>query len=186
MTKSTLFLYNCIRDRYVKVTWSHKIHEKQGDIYLYEHKTVKNVSCILSVLTAGGALTLLCNGLPAEIAKYVTIALSAILSFISVRFKDDKLKSDSVESKKCAAKIHHLRNLYDSLMTDIIAGVLSDADIIKQRDILCDAEDEIYKTAPHTGWLAKKIAGHQLKHNKESLTEQSEIEAMVREELILK
>jgi hypothetical protein len=186
MTKSTLVLYNCVRDRFVKVTWAHKIQEKQGDIYLFEHKTVKNVSCMLSVLTAGGALTLLCDGLPAEIAKYATIGLSAILSFLSIRFKDDKLKSDSVECKRCAAKLHHLRNQYDALMTDIVADVLSDTEIREQRDMLGDAENEIYSAAPHTGWFAKKIAEHQLKDNKESLTEQSEIKAMVRDELIVK
>lgn len=47
MNESTRLLYKCIEGRYVKVTWSHKIQEIQGDIYLEKDRCVKNITCWL-------------------------------------------------------------------------------------------------------------------------------------------
>lgn len=53
MKESTKVLYKCIQGRYVKITWTHKIQEKQAEINRREGKRVKNITCFLSVMTTG-------------------------------------------------------------------------------------------------------------------------------------
>lgn len=189
MNESIIILYKCIQARYVKVVWSHKIQEIQGDIYLCNDKWIKNAVCILSCITTGTAslstiFALL--DLNTQITGAVTAFLGICLSYLTIRFKDGQQKKKAKENKIFAAKLHDLRNKYESLMTDIKAGVLKNSDeITARRDELSMEENELYSNAPHTSRSAVKKANKALKIRKESTTEEDEIDAIVPKDLIV-
>lgn len=188
MNESTRLLYKCIEGRYVKVTWSHKIQESQGDIYLEKSKYIKNIMCWLSVLTTGSALSSMLSfvDVDQQTIYSITACLAVILSYFTIRYKDNQLEMKAKENKDFAAKLHNLRNKYESLMTDICAGLLNDAEIIVQRNNLCDEEDLLYRdNAPYTSSSAVKRANRALKIKKESTTEEDEIDAIVPTDLIV-
>ena len=134
MNESTRLLYKCIEGRYVKVTWSHKIQEIQGDIYLEKDRCVKNITCWLSVLTTGGALSSILSFIEPQISGSITAFLAILLSYFTVRYKDGQLEEKAKLNKNFAAKLHDLRNKYESLMTDILAGLLNDNEIMQVAD----------------------------------------------------
>ncbi|MDD4698002.1 MAG: SLATT domain-containing protein [Fermentimonas sp.] len=186
MNESTRLLYKCIEGRYVKVTWTHKIQEIQGDIYLQKDRCVKNITCWLSVLTAGGALSFISSFIEPQISGSITSFLAIILSYFTVRFKDGQLEEKAKVNKYFAAKLHDVRNKYESLMTDILAGLLNDSEIVDKRNELREEEDLLYSNkVPHTFSTAVKRAEKALKTNKESTTEEDEIDAIVPKDLIV-
>ena len=185
MNESTRLLYKCIEGRYVKVTWSHKIQEIQGDIYLEIDRCVKNITCWLSVLTTGGALSSILSFIEPQISGSITAFLAILLSYFTVRYKDGQLEEKAKLNKNFAAKLHDLRNKYESLMTDILAGLLNDNEIVDKRNELREEEDLLYIKAPHTFPAAVKRAEKALRTNKESTTEEDEIDAIVPKDLIV-
>lgn len=185
MKDSTKVLYKSIQSRYVKVTWSHKIQEKQGDIYADKSKKVKSCICILSTLTSGGAVSSIFQILDPQIVSILTATFALILSYYTIRYKDGQLDEKSKENKIIAAKLHNLRNKYESLMTEIIAELHEDMEIVKKKDELEQQENTVYMDTPCTTRKAVKQAERALKTNKESTTEEEEIEAIVPKELII-
>lgn len=188
MNESTRLLYKCIEGRYVKVTWSHKIQESQGEIYLEKSKCIKNIMCWLSVLTTGSVLSSMLSfvDVDPQIIYSITACLAVILSYFTIRYKDNQLEMKAKENKDFAAKLHNLRNKYESLMTDICAGLLNDAEIVAQRNNLSNEENLLYSdNAPYTSSSAVKRANKALKIKKESTTEEDEIDAIVPTDLIV-
>jgi len=102
-----------------------------------------------------------------------------------VRYKDGQLEEKAKLNKNFAAKLHDLRNKYESLMTDILAGLLNDNEIVDKRNELREEEDLLYIKAPHTFPAAVKRAEKALRTNKESTTEEDEIDAIVPKDLIV-
>lgn len=185
MKESTKVLYKCIQGRYVKITWTHKIQEKQAEINRREGKRVKNITCFLSVMTTGGALSSIMPFLDSQVLTILTAILALCLSYFTIRYKDGLLEENAKQNKSFAAKMHDLRNRYESLMTEILAERYTDEQIIEKKDILEQLEREYYENAPHTDTKAVKQSEQALKTNKESTTEEDEIDAIVPVELII-
>lgn len=195
MDEHIKILYKCIQNRYVKVTWSHKIQEIQGDLYYKKSEKIKRIRCVLSVLTTGGALfsilpfvdLLTIQGFANDfnIKTSVTALLASILSYYTLRYGDGILNERSNSNKQFAAKLHNLRNKYESLMTDIVSGLLSEEQIVNKRDELSEAENDLYMHAPLTTSNAVKKASVALKIKKESTTESEEIDEIVPSDLII-
>lgn len=189
MDESVMILYKCIQARYVKVVWSHKIQEIQGDIYFCKDKLTKNTVCLLSCTTTGTAslsTVLALLNLDTQITGAITAILAICLSYFTIRFKDGQQEKKAKENKIFAAKLHDLRNKYESLMTDIKAGILNNSnEITARRDELSMEEKELYSEAPYTSRTAVNRANKALKIKRESTTEEDEIDAIVPKDLIL-
>ena len=158
-------LYLCIQARYIKVVWTHKIQEKQAEIYLKTSNNIQKVKTILSILTTGGVISPILPILD-DVLNYaqplyqvIVALLAAILLYLTLRYPDGVLETKALENKKYAARVHNLRNRYESLMYDIKANHLSIDQIIARRDELEKIEDELYsEPAPHTSQKAVKEA----------------------------
>jgi len=194
METSTKILYRNIEVRYTKVTWTHKIQEKQADIYIQKSKCIKKLTCWLTVITAGGALASLSSFIPVfslcgiaiNIPVILTTVLPIILSYLTLRYGDGVLDTKAKDNRQYAAKVHNLRNLYESLMYEIKANRLSDDDIVHRRNDLEKQENLVYsEEAPYTSKKANGLAEKALKIDKESTTEEEEIEAIVPKDLQL-
>lgn len=179
MDKSTITLYRTIQSRFTKVVWSHKIQEIQADLYLQKDRRVKHHVCVFSVLTTGGALSSTLGFLPINIIGSITSFLALALSYFTLRYRDGQLEEKAQKNKDFAALMHDLRNQYESLMTEVKAGLLADTEITSRMERLRKMEFELYKNAPHTTTKAVEKADNALKINKESTTEEAEIEAIV-------
>ncbi len=172
--------YKLIQDRYVKVTWTHKIQECQGDLYYNKAKIVKTHITWFTVLTTGSALT---SMLPwfadTSVMSSVIAFLAIFLSYFTIRYGDGYLEKKAVENKRFASDVHDLRNKYESLLADIKAELLSEDDIISRRNKLRQEEQDLYANAPYTSEKAVSNAEAKLKINRDSTTEDSEIEAII-------
>lgn len=193
MNETTKILYKCIEARYTKVVWTHKIQEKQADLYTNKSKCVKKHICWFTVLTTGGALStiypfpplVICNN-TMDVATYITAVLALFLSYFNLRYGDGLLETKASDNRKYAAKVHSLRNKYESLMYDIMADKLSDEEIINKRGELENEENELYScVAPYTSSKACKLADKALKIDRESTTDDDEIKAIVPKELLV-
>lgn len=194
MEASTKILYRNIEVRYTKVTWTHKMQEKQADIYIQKSKCIKKLTCWLTVITAGGALASLSSitppfsvgGITINIPVILTTVLPIILSYLTLRYGDGVLDTKAKDNRQYAAKVHNLRNLYESLMYEIKANLLSDEDIVNRRNNLEQQENSVYsEESPYTSKKAYKLAEKALKIDKESTTEDDEIVAIVPKDLQL-
>lgn len=182
--------YLCIQSRYIKVVWSHKIQEKQAEIYLKTSNNIQKAKTILSVLTTGGVISPILPILD-DLLNYaqplyqvIVALLAAILLYLTLRYPDGVLETKALENKKHAAKVHNLRNRYESLMYDIKTNCLSIDRIIETRNALERIENELYaEPAPHTSQKAVNKATQALKESKDSTTEIQEIIQIVPPEL---
>ena len=131
MNESTRLLYKCIEGRYVKVTWSHKIQEIQGDIYLEKDRCVKNITCWLSVLTTGGALSSILSFIEPQISGSITAFLAILLSYFTVRYKDGQLEEKAKLAKISGITSKNGRN--DAKRLNIRVVTVSNDDKPKNR-----------------------------------------------------
>ena len=153
MESSTKILYRNIEVRYTKVVWSHKIQEKQADIYTQNSKCIKKWTCWLTVITAGGALASLSTiiptfnicGLSINIPVILTTILPLILSYLTLRYGEGILDKKAKENRLYAAKLHNLRNMYESLMYEIKADSLNDEEIVNRRNLLEKQEFTVFR-----------------------------------------
>lgn len=182
-------LYLCIQARYIKVVWTHKIQEKQAELHLKRSCIFQRCKDCLTVLTTGGTISSIFPFLNFSINGYslsmsITALFAAALSYFTLRYPDGVLETKALENKKYAARVHNLRNRYESLMYDIKANHLSIDQIIARRDELEKIEDELYsEPAPHTSQKTVKEAKPALEDSKDSTTEIQEIRQIVPPEL---
>lgn len=175
---NTKKLYKQITGRYIKVLWTHKIHECQADIH---HKHLERVQMwigILTALTATGTVAALIpfeNEYIDKVGVWFTAVFALILSYLNFRYKDGILEKKIEENKGYAAKMHHLRNLYESLLTDIVAEEVDVQTIIIRRDELEQMENELYsQKTPITSDEALKMATIAIKGKQDSTTTEEE------------
>lgn len=71
-------LEDAVRDMFARAVWSHKIQEKQADIYQKQHKWMETVSIICASLTSVGILSTIFTD-----QLWIKI-VSAVLSFATV------------------------------------------------------------------------------------------------------
>ena len=175
---NTAKLYKQIIGRYIKVLWTHKIHECQADIHHKHLERVQKWIGILTALTATGTVAALIpfeNENIDKVGVWLTAVFALILSYLNFRYKDGILDKKIEENKSYAAKLHHLRNLYESLMTDIVAEKIDDQTIIARRDELEQMENELYsQNTPITSEEALKMAKKAIKGDQDSTTTEEE------------
>lgn len=88
------------------------------------------------------------------------------------------------DTTRLLSKVHHLRNLYSSLLADMKAETISDADSMVRRNQLEQLENDLYtQSAPHTTSKAVEMATKALKINQDSTTTDEEIQLILPEHL---
>ena len=184
MEESTKILYREILERYVKVTWTHKIHLCQASIHLGKSRRRNVWLSILSALVSAAALTNILKWLPDGVIVPVLALLSLALAFFTLLYKSDNLGKAAAENTQFAAVMHDLRNRYAGLLSEIKAGELPNKQIIERRQELEREENLIYSgIVPYTSPKAVCEAEQALKTKQESTTTDEEIELIVSENL---
>lgn len=145
-----------VRECFGRVVYSHKTHEKQGDICAATLRRFKIAQIVLAALTTSGSLAILFTD--QFWLKLVTASVSLLTLFVSGYMKGFDPGATAQKHRDTAADLWAIRESYLSLLTDMTAGAISDELARERRDALQTALAAIYKSAPGTTPEAYAIA----------------------------
>lgn len=141
-------LEDATRDMFARAVWSHKIQEKQSDIYLRQFKWMETTSIICASLTSVGILsTIFTDQLW---IKIVSAILSFVTVFVAAYFKSFDLNKLTKTHKEAANKLLIVRNEITALLTSIKLKERPVSELEDRYRELMDKADEVYKDSPTT------------------------------------
>ena len=156
MTDQYSVLEDAVRDMFARAVWSHKIQEKQADIFQIRYRGMETASIICASLTSVGILsTIFADHLW---IKIVSAVLSFVTVFISAYFKSFDLNTQAKAHKDAANKLLVLRNEITGLLTSIRMKEKTPSELEEKYHELMNKADKIYKDAPNTTDQAVKKA----------------------------
>ncbi|MDR3571451.1 MAG: SLATT domain-containing protein [Candidatus Pacebacteria bacterium] len=137
-----------IRECFGRVVYSHKTHEKEGDLCVSTLRRFKIAQIILAAITSSGALVILFAD---DFSVKITTALFSLIGlYVTGYMKGFDPGAAAQKHRDTAAALWAIRESYLSLLTDFVGGTIS-ADAARQkRDELQNALAGIYKSAPGT------------------------------------
>lgn len=179
-------IYLELEDRYVKISWTHKIQEVQAGLYLKENNCQKWSMAIFNGITTTSAFaTVVSSALKCLDAEWtlpaITSVISVISSIITLRFKDGVLEDKALACKQYASKCRNIRNMYEAVLADAKTGRYTIDKLCSKRDEIAELEDALFsgEIAPHTTPKAVKLAEKSLIQSRDTQTEEREIKAIV-------
>ena len=166
MIDSYKILEDIVRDSYVGVVWSHKIQEKQSDIYAEKYKKMEIINIGVASLTSVGIITMIFSN-PLWL-KLVSTFLSFITVYITAYYKSFDLQKLTISHKTSANKLIVVRDKYKVLLTKIKLQSDSVENLLLLYEDLQKEVFSIYSEAPITNNLAVERASEALKIKKTS------------------
>ncbi len=169
------------RQNYASVVWTHKIQEKQAEIYAKEYKTLETINIIVAALTSCGIIaSIFCSSI---ISQILTAVLSFITLGITAYFKSFDLKSLEAQNKTAANQFVAIRNdLLNVIATIKYSSKDVDETKSKYEDII-QRLNRLYIEAPQTTKEACELAEKALKEKKEYSFTDEEIDMFLPEGL---
>lgn len=137
-----------IRECFGRVVYSHKTHEKEGDLCAGTLRRFKIAQIVLAAITTSGALAILFTD--DFILKAITALVSLVSLIVTGYMKGFDPGATAQKHRDTAADLWAIRESYLSLLTDIADGTVSDVDARQKRDELQSSLAAIYKSAPGT------------------------------------
>lgn len=159
------------------MVWTHKIQEKQADIYLEKYNRLEFIRILLSALTSSGIFAVLF--VDKFWLKLITAIVSAISLFISTYFKTYDLKLLQKEHKKSALSFLELREELVSVLCDIKMNKYTEEDLLKKRDNLIKKKIEIAKNTLDASVEAVNKASESLKVKQDNTYTDEEIDSFL-------
>lgn len=166
-----------IREKYGRVVYAHKTHEK-------ERERQSRLSVISKWINIGlGAITL--GGLVAALTNTATwgLLLSVVVGTLNVGYMLAQLSFDPLRRaflhRAAAKQLLAVRDGYQTLIADLEGGFVKPNDARDKRDELDLLAQEAYRLAPDTSNSAYKQARKGLKENEELTFSEAEIDALL-------
>lgn len=157
-----------------KTAWTHKIQEKQADIYRKKGVNTEFLKISLSAITSSGILAV-AFGADAFGVKIVTAIIALLSTGVNLYLKKYDFTAMEKEHKASAVEWLGLREDYVALIADIRADIVNDEDIITRRNELLQQYKEISGKSPNTTSKAYIEASKALKINLDDLISEDEI-----------
>ncbi|PSN19957.1 hypothetical protein C7271_04665 [filamentous cyanobacterium CCP5] len=164
-----------IRECYGRVVYTHKVHEKNADLYLARLRRTKILQILLSAITTGGILGVLFSS-GAKVLEVITAATATTQFFLNTYIKEYSLSDTAERHSVTASKLWSIRESYLSLLADLISRQTTLDDARKIREELQQELVAIYEKAPRTISKAYKEAQKALKLNEELTFSDEEID----------
>lgn len=174
MIDSYKTLEDVVRDTYAGIVWSHKIQEKQSDIYSQKFKIMETVNIAAASLTTVGIITLFFTD-PLWL-KLISTSISLVTVYITTYFKSFDLQKLIVSHKSSANKLISVRDQFKVLLTQIKLQSNSIEDLLLNYKELVKKMDEVYLEAPSTTDEAVEEAREALKIKKDNTFSEKEID----------
>lgn len=163
-----------VRQNFASAVWSHKIQEKQADIYGERYNLLETVKILAASLTSCGIIsTIFCDNL---VAKIITAILSFITLSITTYFKSFDVKNMEMQCKNTAKRLIVVRNDLMHIIAEIHMKEHSVEDINSNYIRIKDTLHEIYIEAPTTTQKAVERATKALKVDDEYTYSDDEID----------
>lgn len=170
-------LENVVRDSYSSVVWSHKIQEKQSDIYAEKFKMLETVNIGAASLTSVGIIAMIFTD-PLWL-KLVSALVSFVTVFITAYYKSFDLQKLVSSHKSTANKLIAIRDQYKVLLTEIKLQSDSVEKLLTKYKELVKETDAIYLEAPTTTDKAVNRAREALKIKKDNSFTDDEIDSFL-------
>lgn len=177
MIENYKMLENVVRDSYSSVVWSHKIQEKQSDIYAEKFKMLETVNIGAASLTSVGIIAMIFTD-PLWI-KLVSALVSFVTVFITAYYKSFDLQKLVSSHKSTANKLIAIRDQYKVLLTEIKLQSDSVEKLLTKYKELVKKTDAIYLEAPTTTDKAVNRAREALKIKKDNSFTDDEIDSFL-------
>ncbi len=177
MIENYKMLEDVVRDSYASVVWSHKIQEKQADIYAEKFKKMETVNIGAASLTSVGIVALIFTD-PLWL-KLVSALISFATVYITAYFKSFDLQKFITSHKAAANKLIAVRDQYKVLLTEIKLKVDSVENLLARYKELVEKTDAIYLEAPTTTDEAVGKASKALKIKKDNTFTDAEIDSFL-------
>jgi hypothetical protein len=171
-----------IRNSYGNVFWTHKIHEKDADMYNKYDSRLKVAQIILSAVSTTGLISVLLGisnsnaSSPCWIiylATVISTIVSAALLVINSLQKGYSFSVLAAQHADAALKLLNLREDYLSLLYDIKGGFVDVDKIKSRRDDLQKRTVEVYESAPRTTAKGYEKAEESIKSGEHFYTKES-------------
>ena len=177
MIENYKMLEDVVRDSYASVVWSHKIQEKQADIYAEKFKKMETVNIGAASLTSVGIVALIFTD-PLWL-KLVSALISFATVYITAYFKSFDLQKFITSHKAAANKLIAVRDQYKVLLTEIKLKVDSVENLLARYKELVEKTDAIYLEAPTTTDESVVKASKALKIKKDNTFTDAEIDSFL-------
>jgi len=180
------YLLAQVRESFGRVVYSHKTHEKQADICFTKHRWQQSVLIGLTAVSSGTFLAAVL-GLVGDpvLASLVTSSIALLVTWISLGARTFRFADESDGHRDIASRLWDLRESYISLIADLMAGSVSEAEGRQRRDELQEEVRNAYSNAPRTSSKAFTRAQGGLKDNEEMTFTSREIDLFLPEALRL-
>lgn len=170
-------LEDVVRDSYAGIVWSHKIQEKQSDIYAKEFKWMKNINIGATSLTSAGIIAMIFTD-PLWL-KLISALISFATVYITAYLKSFNLQKLITSHKTTANKLISVRDQYKVLLTEIKLQSDSVENLLSRYNDLVKETDSIYLEAPSTTEEAVDKASKALKIKKDNTFSGEEIDSFL-------
>lgn len=165
--KDIFGIENALKDAIVSVGWTHKIQEKQAEIYLEKNKKFVIVLLISSGISSSGSFVTLFHNI--FWMKFV-IALAAFIAFVLTGIlKTWDYKNMSRENKEYANKLYILREKLLDCLSDLAYGLKSNDEIYENWNKLEKERLDLGINSPHTSSKSVKKASFELKNRNDNV-----------------
>lgn len=163
-----------VRQNYAGVVWTHKIQEKQTDIYHEQYAKLETINILTASATSCGVIsTIFCDSIW---AKIIATVLSFVTVAITAYFKSFDIKEMEKQNKEYANKFLIIRNRLLHIICDIHMKKKDVEEINKEYISIMDKLNDLYIAAPLTTQEAVDRAAEALKVNKEYTYTDEEID----------
>lgn len=170
-----------VRSVYGSVVWTHKIHEKQADIYEKKYKRIQFIKILTASITSAGIFSLFFSEL--MLVKIASVAVSFCSTFISLLFKSFDFLSMIEQHKAAAKNVLSIRDALRLLLLRIKLQKKSAMVLYDEFEEINNQLIKIYADAPRTTEKAVDVASIALNRDKESEFSDEEIDKFLPEKL---
>ena len=157
-----------LREAFGRVVYSHKVHEKQADIYFVKYRCQQGALIAFTAISSGTFLATAVDILNNKtLTSLATSSIALLVTWMSLGVKTFKFSEESDAHRTTASQLWDIRESYMSLIADIMSDNISNTDARIRRDELQDAAYKAYAAAPRTTSKAYKRARKRLKDDEE-------------------
>lgn len=142
------YLEGTVRNTFASVVWSHKIQEKQADIYADKYRCMETAKIWAASLTSVGIVSLIFTD--ALWIKLVSALISFVSVFVSAFFKSFDLKTMIGEHRRSAVATLAIRDELIMLLLQIRMQTESADSLFSKYEGLVKQLHKVYAEAPAT------------------------------------
>lgn len=165
---------DAVRQSYASVTWSHKIQEKQSDIYAKQFGCMETLKIISASLTSAGIIsTIFVDELW---LKIISSLLSFATIFINSYFKSFNLQNLISQHKSAANNLLRIRENLLQLLIEIKTNLKSIIELSTEYKEIMQNLSTVYADAPSTTNKAVALASAALKVHGDNTYSNEEID----------